>query len=76
MLPAGEENGWIGNTKQLPVDGGGMKPGFTMAEAATHERQIKMRKQRIEHLQTEMIRMQDCIQILWDEIIELEKMDL
>ena len=25
MLPAGEENGWIGNTNQLPVDGGGMK---------------------------------------------------
>ena len=61
----------------VPVARGeGMKPGFTMAEAATHERQISMRKQRIDHLQTEMIRMQDCIQILSDEIIELEKMNL
>jgi len=74
MLPAGEENGWIGNTKQLPVDGGGMKPGFTMAEAATHERQIGMRKKRIMHLNKEMIRIQDCIRIMDDEISELEKL--
>jgi aminoglycoside N3'-acetyltransferase len=50
-----------------------MKPGFTMAEAATRERQIKMRKERIGHLNLEMVRIRDCIQILWDEIVELEK---
>ena len=51
-----------------------MKPGFTMAEAATHERQIGMRKKRIMHLNKEMIRIQDCIRIMEDEITDLEKL--
>ena len=51
-----------------------MKPGFTMAEAATHERQISMRKNRIMHLNKEMIRIQDCIRIMEDEITDLEKL--
>ena len=50
-----------------------MKPGFTMAEATNRVKQIQMRKDRIKHLNREMVRMQDCIRIMEDEIIEYSK---
>ena len=52
-----------------------MKPGFTMAEATNLSRQIQMRKDRIKHLNLEMVRMQDCIRIMEDEIVGLEAND-
>jgi hypothetical protein len=51
-----------------------MKPGFTMAEAATRERQIKMRKERVIHLNQEVERILDCMRIIEEEISELERM--
>ena len=50
-----------------------MKPGFAMAEATNLSKQIQMRKDRIKHLNLEMVRMQDCIRIMEDEIIEYSK---
>jgi hypothetical protein len=48
-----------------------MKPGFTMAEATEVGKKIKLRKERIAHLNKEMITIQDKIRIMEDEIFEL-----
>jgi len=45
-----------------------MKPGFTMAEAVDVGKKIKMRRDRIDHLNKEMITIQDKIRIMEDEI--------
>lgn len=49
-----------------------MKPGFTMAEATEVGKKIKLRKERIVHLNKEMITIQDKIRIMDDEIREYE----
>jgi len=51
-----------------------MKPGFTMAEADTAVKKIKMRQDRIKHIHMELIRLNDCIRIMEDEISDLRKM--
>ena len=51
-----------------------MKPGFTMAEADNATRQIAMRQARIKHLNTEMVRIQDCIRIMEDEVDALRRL--
>jgi peptidoglycan hydrolase CwlO-like protein len=51
-----------------------MKPGFTMAEAVDVAKKIKMRWDRIAHLNQEMITIQDKIRIMEDEITDLEKL--
>ena len=51
-----------------------MKPGFTMAEADNLSRKIAMRQERIKHIHTELMRLNDCIRIMEDEIEELRKM--
>ena len=51
-----------------------MKPGFTIAEAGNIARKIAMRQDRIKHIHTELMRLNDCLRILEDEIDELRKM--
>jgi len=51
-----------------------MKPGFTMAEADNLSRKIAMRQERIKHIHTELMRLNDCIRIMEDEIDELRRM--
>jgi len=51
-----------------------MKPGFTMAEADNLTRKIAMRQERIKHIHTELMRLNDCLRILEDEIDELREM--
>ena len=51
-----------------------MKPGFTMAEADNLSRKIAMRQERIKHIHTELMRLNDCIRIMEDEISDLRKM--
>jgi len=48
-----------------------MKPGFTMAEAVEVGKKIKMRQERITHIKLEIERLNDCIEIMNDEIKEL-----
>ena len=48
-----------------------MKPGFTMAEAVEVGKKIKMRQDRISHLKIEIERLNDCIDIMNDEIQDL-----
>ena len=50
-----------------------MKPGFTMSEAVEVEKKIRMRKDRIAHIKLEIGRLNDCIEIMNDEIKEYEK---
>ena len=51
-----------------------MKPGFTMAEADNLSRKIAMRQERIKHIHTELMRLNDCLRIMEDEIDELRRM--
>ena len=51
-----------------------MKPGFTMAEADNLTRKIAMRQDRIKHIHMELMRLNDCIRIMEDEIDELRRM--
>ena len=51
-----------------------MKPGFTTSEAVEVKKKIKMRQDRIKHLNIEMIHIQDKIRIMDDEIREYESM--
>jgi len=51
-----------------------MKPGFTMAESVDIGKKIAMRQERIKHIHTELMRLNDCIRIMEDEIDELRRM--
>lgn len=63
-------------TKEVECNdrGSNMKPGFTLAEAGSIARKIAMRQERIKHIHTELIRLNDCMRILEDEINELCKL--
>ena len=51
-----------------------MKPGFTMAETVDIGKKITLRQERIKHIHMELIRLNDCLRILEDEIDELRRM--
>ena len=51
-----------------------MKPGFTMVELVDIRKKIVMRQDRIKHIHMELIRLNDCLRILEDEIDELRRM--